>query len=137
MSESLSKSKTTIFKHMCPILSSANVVRDLKWYEEKTGFKNVFNSLDYNEENSKLDYAVISRDGLFIHLQLHAGTTEDPVYGGSIRIEVENIQPLFEEFLERETIKLESFRKNTPWGTNEFGFYDLNNNAIFFLENVR
>jgi hypothetical protein len=25
---------------------------------------------------------------------------------------------------------------NTPWKTNEFGFYDLNNNAIFIVEDA-
>jgi hypothetical protein len=25
---------------------------------------------------------------------------------------------------------------NTPWKTNEFGFYDLNNNSIFIMEDT-
>ena len=81
-------------------------------------------------------YAVMTRDSLFIHLQWHADTEDDPLLGGSvIKIFVENIEPIFKELVERGTVKSNKLRLNTPWGTNEFGFYDLNNNAVFFVEN--
>ena len=127
----------TSFKYTSPILPSADVARDIKWYAEKTGFVNVFNSSNYTEPISPLDYAVIGRQNHFLHLQWHAGTKEDPIHGNVVRIEVSNIRPLFEELVERGTVKAESFRKNTPWGTNEFGFFDLNKNAIFFLEDLK
>ena len=82
-------------------------------------------------------YACLKRENLFIHLQWHADTEDDPLLGGSvIKLFVKNIQPIFKEFMERGTVKEDKLRLNTPWGTHEFGFYDLNNNAVFIVEDA-
>ncbi len=76
-----------------------------------------------------------SGKNIYLHLQWHADTEDDPLHGGSvIRILVKNIKPLFEEFVARGTVGHDKFRENTAWQTNEFGFYDLNKNAIFIME---
>lgn len=119
--------KTELLK-IDPVLPSQDIERDVAWYLEKTGFKPYF---------SDKMYAVIYRENLVIHLQWHADTPDDPLLGGSvIRIFVKNIKPLFAEFVARGTVSESKFRENTPWGTHEFGFYDLNNNAIFIAEDV-
>lgn len=111
-----------------PVLPSADIARDVAWYKEKVGFECLF---------SDRMYAVLYCDDLHIHLQWHADTEEDPLLGGSvIRIFVKNIQPLLEEFIQRGTVSRERFRANTPRHTNKFGFYDLNNNAIFIVQEV-
>jgi hypothetical protein len=111
------------FIRMMPVLPSLDIARDIAWYKVQTGFETFFaNDM----------YAVLYRDHLTIHLQWHADTDDDPLPGGSvIRIQVKNIQPIFEEFVERGTITRDKLRMNTAWETNEFGFYDLNKNAIF------
>ncbi len=82
-------------------------------------------------------YTGLRRENLQIHLQWHADTEEDPLLGGAvIRVFVDDIQPIFEEFVERGTVKREKLRLNTPWGTHEFGFYDLNRNAIFIVQDI-
>lgn len=117
--------KTTSFLGIIPVLPSADLKRDIAWHQEKTGFKAIF---------SNEGYAVLHRDNLSIHLQWHAGTKNDPVLGGSvIRIFVDNIQPIFKEFVNRGTVTTDKLQENTPWNTNEFGFYDLNNNAIIIV----
>ena len=63
-------------------------------------------------------------------------TVEDPIYGSVIKIFVEGIDTIFQEFIDRGTVTKDKLRYNTPWHTNEFGFYDLNNNAIYFVEDV-
>ena len=109
-----------------PVLPSADIERDVAWYKDQTGFEPVF------WDNM---YAVLNRDSLYLHLQWHADTETDPLLGGSvIRIDVSNIQPLFDEFVQRGTVKADAFKANTPWNTNEFGFFDLNKNAIFIME---
>jgi len=114
--------------HIVPVLPSANIERDINWYEKHTGFQVTF--------GDKM-YACLKRDELEIHLQWHADTPDDPLLGGSvIRIIVENIKPLFREFVERQTVVADKLRLNTPWKTNEFGFYDLNKNAIFIVEDI-
>lgn len=68
-------------------------------------------------------YAVLRREKLFIHLQWHEDTEEDPLLGGSvIKIFVQNIHVAFSEMVGRETVAQDKLRLNTPWGTNEFGF---------------
>jgi hypothetical protein len=72
-----------------------------------------------------------------LHLQWHADTDDDPLLGGSvIRIFVEDIHPVFEELVKRGAVKKENLRMNTDWGTHEFGFFDPNKNAIFFVQDV-
>ncbi len=34
----------TQFLHLSPVLASSDVARDIQWYEQKLGFKNVFDS---------------------------------------------------------------------------------------------
>ncbi len=110
-----------------PVLPSADLKRDIVWYNEKLGFEIYF---------SDKMYAVLYRENICLHLQWHADTPEDPLLGGSvIRLFVKNIMPIFDELVERGTVTQESLKINTPWKTNEFGFFDLNNNAIFIMEN--
>jgi hypothetical protein len=117
------------FLNMIPVLPSQDIQRDVQWYKENTGFE-VFYS-----DNM---YAVLYRENMVIHLQWHADTPDDPLLGGSVvRIDVKNIKPLFEEFLQRGTITGDKLKNNTPWNTNEFGFYDLNGNAIFIMEDSK
>ncbi|MEP6676203.1 MAG: hypothetical protein ABJA78_13660 [Ferruginibacter sp.] len=120
--------KQTIMLGIIPVLPSSDIAGDVAWYHKHTGFEAVF----YDNM-----YAVLKRDILYIHLQWHAGTKDDPLLGGSvIRIDVENIKSLFDEFVQRGTVSETKFVSNTPWGTNEFGFFDLNKNAIFFMEGI-
>ncbi len=119
--------KTEIFG-IIPVLPSADIARDIAWYKEKAGFETKF---------SDNMYAVLCRDNIYIHLQWHADTENDPLLGGSvIRIDVKNLKPLFDEFVDRGTIIQDALKTNTSWNTNEFGFYDLNKNAIFIMEGI-
>jgi len=112
-----------------PVLESADIARDVAWYKEKTGFE-----VSFSHEKM---YAGLYREHLEIHLQWHAGIEGDPLSGGAvIRIDVKNIKPLFEEFKQRGAVNENDFRANTPWGTNEFAFHDLNSNAIFISEDI-
>lgn len=116
------------FLHAIPVLPTADMARDIRWYQEKMGLQVHF---------SDKMYAVLYRDNLILHLQWHADTVDDPLPGGSVvRILVRNIQPLFEEFVKRGAVEPDKLRTDTPWKTNEFGFFDLNQNAIFILEDA-
>ncbi|MDN3205323.1 glyoxalase/bleomycin resistance/extradiol dioxygenase family protein [Algoriphagus sediminis] len=118
----------TIFLSTVPVLPSQDIERDINWYGETLGFKKSFGDSMY----SGLTYK-----GLEIHLQWHADTEDDPLLGGSVvRIFVKNIEPYFLKLLEKKVVKKDKLRRNTPWGTHEFGLYDLNNNAIFFVEDI-
>jgi hypothetical protein len=118
----------TSFIGVIPVLPSSDIARDVTWYRAKAGFESVW--------EDKM-YAVLHRGGLSLHLQLHAGTAEDPLIGGSVvRIIVKNIRPLFDEFVKGGVVKEDKLILATAWETNEFGFFDLNSNAIFFTEDL-
>ncbi len=118
----------TKFSEICPVLPSQNIERDVEWYREKVGF-----SVLHKDDM----YAVLRRENLCIHLQWHADTDDDPLLGGSvIRIIVDDIKPIFDELIQRGTVERNKLSLKTPWNTNEFGFYDLNKNAIFIVEDL-
>ncbi|MBT8234497.1 MAG: glyoxalase/bleomycin resistance/extradiol dioxygenase family protein [Saprospiraceae bacterium] len=116
------------FKQVIPVLPSADIVRDTNWYVKYAGFEII-----WNDEM----YALLKRDDIVLHLQWHADTDDDPLLGGSvIRIKVEDINHYIDEFVERGTVVREKLRMNTPWNTHEFGFYDLNKNAVFIMQSL-
>ena len=118
----------TEFLGVIPVLPSADIARDIAWYKEKVGFDAWF---------SDNMCAGLCLGNVFIHLQWHADTESDPLLGGSvIRIDAKNLQPLFDDLILRGTITSDALKFNTPWNTNEFGFFDLNKNAIFFMEST-
>ncbi len=119
---------TPDFLTTIPVLPSADIKRDVAWYREKTGLE-VYFADDM--------YAVLYRGNCCIHLQWHADTPDDPLLAGSVvRIYMKNIQQLFDEFVQRGTITPDKLKLNTPWNTNEFGFFDLTGNAIFIMEDT-
>ena len=116
------------FQEIVPVLPSANIERDVKWYQDNVGFQLL---------SADTMYAILKRDHLIIHLQWHADTPDDPLLGGSVvRIFVKDIHPVFNEFVKRGTVASDRLRMGTDWGTNEFGFYDPNNNAIFIVQDA-
>lgn len=118
----------TEFLEISPVLPSQDLDRDVEWYEKQVGL---------NLLRKDKMYAILRRENICIHLQWHADTEDDPLLGGSvIKIFVKNLKPIFDELVARKTIQKEKLRLDTPWGTNEFGFYDLNNNALFFVEDI-
>ena len=119
---------TTRFIQTIAVLPSSDIARDIKWHEQFTGF-----TLNFTDTM----YASIQRDHIEWHLQWHADNEDDPLLGGSvIKVFVKNIEYLANEFIERGTVIPEKFHQKTSWGTREFGFFDLNKNAVFFVEDL-
>lgn len=129
--EEKQEEEATTFLHMCPVLASSDVARDSKWYEEKLGFKNIFDSTNYAE--GPVNYVVLRRQQLHLHLQFQF---PKDMTSTDVRIEVRNIQPLFQEYLKSGVIEPAAMRLKTAWGTNEFGLYDPSGNRITFLEDL-
>lgn len=124
----MKKTADSNFKQVIPVLSSSDVQRDVAWYEEHLGFELAFWDGD--------GYAGIQREGIELHLQWHHNNEEDPVLPGVIKLFVHDIHPIFQELQQKGVITNDRLRRHTPWGTHEFGLFDLNNNAIFFVQDV-
>ena len=94
-------------KHLeiAPVLSSQNIERDIAWYKKHVGSTTLY---------SDKMYALLQRDSINMHLQWHADTEDDLLLGGSvIRVMVDDIQPIYKEFIERKTIKPEKLMLKT------------------------
>jgi uncharacterized glyoxalase superfamily protein PhnB len=126
----MEKSETK-FLHMIPVLAPSDVARDIKWYENKLGFKNVYDSMDYHD--GPVDYAVMRRQDMIIHLQFQF---PKDMTSTDVKIEVKNIDSLIEEFVEKGLISEENVNRKTPWNTDDFGLFDFNKNRITFLEDL-
>ena len=115
-----------IVKKVIPVLPSKDIAKDVLWYKRYVGLECKY---------SDTGYALLTGNNIEIHLQCHSDTDTDPLLGGSVvRIVVDDINSVFEEFLLMGTVGKEKLRLNTPWNTHEFGFFDLNNNAIFIMQ---
>lgn len=121
----------TEFLSLSPVLASANVARDIRWYEEKLGFKNVFDSTHHSAE--PVNYAVLGRQGLYLHLQFQFPKDMTQT---DVRIQVKNIRPIFETYVASGALAESAMRLQTAWGTNEFGLFDLNRNRLTFFEDL-
>ena len=79
----------------------------------------------------------IERDIAWYRETGHADTDADPLLGGSVvKFIVDDIQVIFDELVERKTVPADKLQRNTALHTHEIGFYDLNKNALFFIQDV-
>ncbi len=120
----------TSFLFVSPVLASSNVSRDVAWYGN-IGFKNVYDSSRYQE--GPLDYAVVRRQNLLLHLQFQFATD---MTSTDVKFEVRNIKPLIEDFVAKGLLDIEKVHWKTPWNTTEFGIFDPSGNRLTFLEDL-
>ena len=93
------------------------------FYEQQLGFTKKF---EFN------DYAGLTRSSIEIHLWL----CENPKIpeNTSCRINVSNIEELYEEYQRANVIHPNGKLEQKSWGLKEFVILDLNRNAIHFAE---
>ncbi len=127
----MSKKQETKFLYMSPVLASSDVSRDIEWYENKLGFKNVYDSSAY--QKGTIDYAVVGRQNLFLHLQFQY---PKDMTSTDIKIEVKNIDPIIREFIGKGLITPDKVHRKTLWNTDEFGLFDPSGNRITFFEDL-
>ena len=60
----------------------------------------------------------------------------DSVEKLALRFVVEDVDALFEEYKDFDFFGMDDAPGETAWGTYEFSFYDLNNNALFFYRDL-
>lgn len=119
------------FINISPVLPANDVKAEIKFFE-KLGFKNVYDSLQYSD---KLDYAVMGREKERIHIQFQFEEDMPSKNAAQqIKIWVNDLDVLQKEF-EGKGFEIKR-RDNTPWGTDEFGFYSPNHNAIIFVKDL-
>ncbi|MEQ9307982.1 MAG: hypothetical protein RLN90_00905 [Balneolaceae bacterium] len=118
-------------KNITPVLPANNVKAEIEFFE-KLGFNKVYDSLKYSD---KLDYAMLFREGVGFHIQFQFEKDMPSKNAAQqIKIWVEDLDILQKEF-EEAGFEIKR-RDNTPWGTNEFGLFSPNHNAVIFVKDL-
>ncbi|OUR96090.1 bleomycin resistance protein [Flavobacteriales bacterium 33_180_T64] len=124
---------TAFLKQIHPVLPVRNVMNSIQYYVEKLGFNLVF-----KDAGDHPSYAGVVRDGIEIHLQWHGESDWlEGRNGVLLKIYVEDIEDLFEDYKTQFVFHEQTVLRNTAWGTREFGFYDIDKNGLVFYRNFR
>ena len=117
-----------------PVLMSSDVLLSVRFYE-RLGF-----SLRFQDHPVDPKYAVITRDGVELHLQWQdqkqwAYPIDRPTY----RFLVQDVDGLYAELRDHGTLNVQTSGNSpwgmpgdTPWGTREFHVRDLDGNGLQF-----
>ncbi len=112
-----------MFKTVIPKLPAQNVQQAVAFYEQKLGFRALF---DYS------NYASVERDGLEIHLwECHDPSIAENT---AFRLGVDDIETLYAEFSAAGVVHPNGALEEKPWGGREFVILDLDGNGIFIFE---
>lgn len=110
-----------------PILRVFDEAKTREFYCDFLGF-----AIDWSHrfEDGLPLYLQVSRDGCRVHLSEHHG---DCCPGAAIRIEVDDVDALHRELLEKNYAYARPGIEETPWSTRELGVEDpFGNRLIFF-----
>ena len=119
-------------KQIHPVLPVRHVSSSIDYYIEKLGFK-----LAFKDDGNDPKYGGICRDGIEIHLQWHdENDWKDGMDSGLLRIYVEEVDALFDEFKKQSIFHENTAVRDTAWGTREFAFYDIDKNGLIFYKDL-
>ena len=122
----------TRFKSVHPVIPVRDMTAMIAFYDDKLGFRKAFD--DAAKSGDAISYAGVHRGGLCLHFQT-VTPGDDPTMP-QIRIRVENIEPLYEEYKAKGVIHPGGQLELKPWGSKDFGLYDPENTALVFFEDV-
>ena len=115
-----------------PVLPVKNVKEAIYYYTQKLGFK-----LHFKDVGEDPKYGGVGRDEIEIHLQWHdAQEWEKGLDRPMLRIYVDHIEALFEDYKTKGVFHNKTALKDTSWKTREFAFYDLNGNGLVFYRDL-
>ena len=119
-------------KQVHPVLPVFNVSEAISYYVERLGFK-----LAFKDAGDDPKYGGVIRDGIELHLQWHSENEwKEGLDALSLRIYVNEVDLLFEEYKNKDVFHERTALKNTPWGAREFAFYDLSKNGLTFYTDL-
>ena len=110
-----------------PVLPSKDISRSIDYYVQKLEFE-----LAFQDAEREPRYAGVRRDGVELHIQWHDESSFDRVERPSLRLVVQEIEKLYDEFKGRGVFHPRTALRDTAWGTREFAFFDLYGNGLTF-----
>lgn len=117
-----------MFKETHPILGTRDLRPAIDFYTKRLGF-----TLAFTDNADEPNYVGFRRDSVDVHMQFQF---EHEMSTTRLRFLVEDPDALFEEY-RRNGVELgKAGLRDTPWGTREFGLFDLDGNALTFYRRL-
>jgi catechol 2,3-dioxygenase-like lactoylglutathione lyase family enzyme len=114
-----------------PVLPSRDVRASIDFYTTKLGF-----DLRFQDAADGPRYAALRRDEVEIHVQWHDPAEWHAVERPMLRFVVTGVQVLFAEYRQQGVFHAGTALRETAWGTQEFAFYDLDQNGLTFYRDL-
>ena len=116
------------FLELSPVLPVRNVSEAMAYYTDKLGF-----TLRFTDDAQNPKYAGVARGAASFHLQWHEPADfRENVDTAALRFVIDDVDGLFAEYSGKNVFQAATALRDTPWGTREFAFYDLDGNGLFF-----
>ena len=101
---------------------------DDRFYVERLGFE-----LSFRDASNPTNYAGLRRGAVELHFQWQ---DEHEMSTTRLRILIEDPDALFHEYQDKQVFHERTRLADTPWGTREFAFYDLDGNGLTFYRDL-
>lgn len=117
-----------MFKKVHPILGTRDIHRAIEFYTQQLGF-----TLAFDDKADPPNYVGFRRDAVELHMQFQF---EHEMSTTRLRLLVDDPDGLLSEYRQRGIECTANGIRDTPWGTREFAFYDLDRNALTFYRHL-
>lgn len=114
------------FLSAVPILASLETAETVEFYSKNLDFETV--------HHAPKEYLIMKRDNIEIHFWYC--TDKRIAESTACRIQVSNINTLYEECTKRGFLRSDSKLQDVPWGNREFDVFDPHGNLITFYEEL-
>ncbi len=121
----------TTFRSVAPVCPVTDVERTAEWYVNELGFEARWINRDPDGDDPT-SYAVLSREGVTIHLVLAEAPIADYM---PFQVHVDDVDSLFSE-LESKGIPVSQEPTDQHWGHRDCAFVDPDGNPIWFSQAI-
>lgn len=118
-----------MFKAAIPVLHVRSSEAAEEFYCRKLGFRQEF-AYRVDEKRADPCYMGLVRDEARLHLSSFSG---DGVSGGVVRVEVEDVDAVHAELVEK-GVRIDTVPVDQTWGTREMYVKDADGNSIRFIQ---
>ena len=125
MSDHTSSEQQLIFGSAVPVLPTTAISQAITFYEQ----------LGFQTLHQDADYAIFTRDTV----ELHVWLSSEPALGehSSCRIQVSNIEALYQEYQAKGLLEPDGTVSVKPWGAKELVVFDPDRVLLTFFEQRR
>ncbi len=124
MSIQSTRESRAIFTGAVPVLPTPDLGRATSFYEQ----------LSFQILHQEAEYAIVTRDGVELHLWLCPDRTL--AENSSCRIQVTGLEALYQEYQTKGLLAPDAAVRAKPWGTRELVVFDPDRVLITFVERV-